>query len=80
MPQPFCKRELLEGWARVSVRCSTHGIPGVLIPRPWLDYPYGEEEITRFELDVVTSSQAGVTGSPKGRMKGETYSLKPGRA
>ena len=49
VPQPFCKRDLLEGWVRVSARCSAQSAPGVLIPRPWVDRPYGEEEITLCE-------------------------------
>ena len=54
---------------------ATHTSRGALIPRPWVDHPYGEDEITLSELVVVTSSQPGVTGSPEGRMKGGTYSL-----
>ena len=26
---------------------------GLLIPRPWIDHPYGEEEITRLEEEVM---------------------------
>ena len=75
VPQPFCKCELLEGWVRVSALCSVQSAHGVLIPRPWLDHPYGEEEITLCELDLVTPAQPGVTGPPVGRIKGGTYSL-----
>jgi hypothetical protein len=53
---------------------------GVLIPRPWVDHPYGEEEITLSELGLVASSQPGVAASPDGRINGGTYSLKAGRA
>jgi hypothetical protein len=59
---------------------ATHTAKGVLIPRPWVDHPCGEEEITLSELGVVASSQPGVTGPPDGRMKGGTHSLKAGRA
>ena len=53
VPQPFCKRDLLEGWVRVSARCSAQSAPGVLIPRPWVDHPYGEEEITLLEEELL---------------------------
>ena len=68
VPQPFCKRELLEGWVRVSARCSkqaapgqvrvdwnlaTHTANGVQIPRPWVDHAYGEEEITLLEEELL---------------------------
>ena len=61
VPQPFCKRELLEGWVRVSAPFATQSAPGqaevdwivatnttkgVQIPRPWVDHPFGEKEIT----------------------------------
>ena len=68
VPQPFRKRDLLEGWVRVSARCSKQAAPGqaqvdwilatittkgVLIPRPWVDHPYGEEEITLLEEELL---------------------------
>ncbi len=32
---------------------SSHSARGLLIPRPWIDHPYGEEEITRLEEEVM---------------------------
>lgn len=32
---------------------ATHAAKGVLIPRPWIDHPYGEEEITLLEEDLL---------------------------
>ena len=48
---------------------ATHTAKGVLIPRPWVDHPYGEEEITLCELDLVTPAQPGVTGPRLGGSK-----------
>ena len=31
---------------------------GQLIPRPWIDYPYGEEEITLLEEEVLPAMEA----------------------
>jgi len=59
---------------------ATHTAKGVLIPRPWVDHPYGEEEITLSELGLMASSQPGVAASPDRRINGGTYSLKAGRA
>jgi len=32
---------------------ATHTARGVLIPRPWVDHPYGEEEITLLEEELL---------------------------
>jgi hypothetical protein len=32
---------------------ATHAAKGVLIPRPWVDHPYGEEEITLLEEELL---------------------------
>jgi hypothetical protein len=32
---------------------ATHTAKGVLIPRPWVDHPYGEEEITLLEEELL---------------------------
>jgi hypothetical protein len=32
---------------------TTHTARGVLIPRPWVDHPYGEEEITLLEEELL---------------------------
>jgi hypothetical protein len=32
---------------------SSRSARGLLIPRPWIDHPYGEEEITRLEEEVM---------------------------
>ncbi|EAQ67885.1 hypothetical protein RS9917_13433 [Synechococcus sp. RS9917] len=32
---------------------ASHAAKGLLIPRPWIDHPYGEEEITRLEEEVL---------------------------
>jgi hypothetical protein len=32
---------------------ATHAAKGVLIPRPWIDHPYGEEEITLLEEELL---------------------------
>ena len=35
-------------------RCSwPHTARGLLIPRPWVDHPYGEEEITLLEEELL---------------------------
>ena len=31
----------------------THAAHGRLVARPWIDHPYGEEEITRLEEEVL---------------------------
>jgi hypothetical protein len=32
---------------------ATHTAKGLLIPRPWIDHPYGEEEITLLEEELL---------------------------
>lgn len=32
---------------------ATHTARGVLIPRPWIDHPYGEEEISLLEEELL---------------------------
>ena len=32
---------------------ATHTARGLLIPRPWIDHPYGEEEITLLEEELL---------------------------
>ena len=32
---------------------ATRTARGLLIPRPWIDHPYGEEEITLLEEDLL---------------------------
>ena len=32
---------------------ATHTAKGVLIPSPWMDHPYGEEEITLLEEELL---------------------------
>ena len=32
---------------------ATHAAKGALIPRPWIDHPYGEEEITLLEEELL---------------------------
>ena len=32
---------------------ATHAAKGVLIPRRWIDHPYGEEEITLLEEELL---------------------------
>ena len=32
---------------------ATHTAKGLLIPRPWVDHPYGEEEITLLEEELL---------------------------
>jgi len=32
---------------------ATHAAKGALIPRPWVDHPYGEEEITLLEEELL---------------------------
>ncbi len=32
---------------------TTHTARGLLIPRPWIDHPYGEEEITLLEEELL---------------------------
>jgi hypothetical protein len=32
---------------------ATHTARGLLIPRPWVDHPYGEEEISLLEEEVL---------------------------
>ena len=32
---------------------ATHTAKGVLISRPWVDHPYGEEEITLLEEELL---------------------------
>jgi len=32
---------------------ATHTAKGLLIPRPWIDHPYGEEEIALFEEELL---------------------------
>ena len=36
---------------------ATHAAKGVLIPKPWIDHPYGEEEITLLEEEVLPALQ-----------------------
>ena len=33
----------------------THTAKGLLIPRPWVDHPYGEEEITLLEEERISA-------------------------
>ena len=39
-------------WA-VEWLLATHTAKGLLIPRPWIDHPYGEEEITLLEEELL---------------------------
>jgi hypothetical protein len=34
---------------------ATRTARGLLIPRPWIDHPYGEEEITLLEEDLLAA-------------------------
>ena len=34
---------------------ATRTARGLLIPRPWIDHPYGEEEPTLLEEDLLTA-------------------------
>ena len=36
---------------------ATHTAKGVLIPRPWVDHPYGEEEITLLEEELLPAME-----------------------
>jgi hypothetical protein len=37
---------------------ATHTARGLLIPRPWVDHPYGEEEISLLEEEVLPAMAA----------------------
>ena len=37
----------------VEMLLATHTARGLLIPRPWVDHPYGEEEITLLEEELL---------------------------
>ncbi len=37
---------------------ATHTARGLLIPRPWVDHPYGEEEITLLEEELLPAMAA----------------------
>ena len=37
----------------VELLLATHTARGLLIPRPWVDHPYGEEEITLLEEELL---------------------------
>ena len=43
----------------VEMLLATHTARGLLIPRPWVDHPYGEEEITLLEEELLPA-MAGV--------------------
>jgi hypothetical protein len=42
----------------VEMLLATHTARGLLIPRPWIDHPYGEEEITLLEEDASMARAA----------------------
>ena len=37
----------------VEMLLATHTARGLLIPRPWVNHPYGEEEITLLEEELL---------------------------
>ena len=41
------------GYLAVEWLLATHTAKGLLIPRPWIDHPYGEEEIALLEEELL---------------------------